>query len=98
MHRADCLASHGMLDNWEFCKKKLEEFGEEEIRPKPLITGHDLIRRGYKPGPLFKKILTAVEDAQLDNKIKSKTAALALVKKKFPPTKIIRKISKTTSS
>ncbi len=101
MHRADCLASHGMLDNWEFCKKKLEEFGEEEIRPKPLITGHDLIKRGYKPGPLFKKILTAVEDAQLNNKIKNKTAALALVKKKFPPKrtpKIIRKTSKKTSS
>jgi hypothetical protein len=24
---------------------------------------------GYKPGPMFKELLTAVEDAQLDGKI-----------------------------
>ena len=83
MHRADCLASHGNLENWEFCKKKLQEYSKEEIRPKPLVTGHDLIRLGYKPGPLFKKILTAVEDAQLENKVKNKRAALALIKRKF---------------
>ena len=89
MHRADCLASHGNLENWEFCKKKLEEFGEEEIRPKPLLTGHDLIAMGYKPGPLFKKILTTVEDAQLENRAKSKRAAKALVRTMFSP--IIKK-------
>ncbi|MBU1627659.1 HD domain-containing protein, partial [bacterium] len=43
LHRLDCLASHGMLDNYDFCLEKLKEFGKEEIRPKPLINGHDLI-------------------------------------------------------
>lgn len=66
LHRIDCLASHGMLDNWEFCRAKLEEFAEEDLKPPPLLTGDDLIAMGFKPGPIFKEILRAVEDAQLD--------------------------------
>lgn len=84
LHRLDCLASHGDLSNWEFCKKKLEELEPEEIRPKRLLTGDDLIALGYSPGPPFAKILTAVEDAQLEGKVKTKEAAVQFVKKEFP--------------
>jgi poly(A) polymerase len=76
LHRLDCLSSHRDLANWEFCKQKLEELGREKIRPAPLLNGHDLIRQGLKPGPLFKAILGELEDLQLEGRITSRQQAL----------------------
>ena len=71
LHRLDCLGSHRRLEAWRFAKEKLAEFSPEEIRPKPLLSGEDLIRLGYVPGPIFTKILKSVEDALLDNRIRT---------------------------
>jgi poly(A) polymerase len=49
-----------------------------------LLTGDDLIAAGYKPGPLFKEILTAVEDAQLDGRLDRREEALQFVVKEYP--------------
>jgi poly(A) polymerase len=57
----------------------------ESIRPAPLLTGDDLIAAGYEPGPRFKEILTAVEDAQLEGRLPSKESAMELVRREFPP-------------
>ncbi len=84
LHRIDCLASHQIMDNWEFCKQKLTDLKPEEIKPKPLINGHDLIHMGYKSGKLFKQILTDVENAHLEGEIKSHQDAVNFVKKNFP--------------
>ena len=47
-----------------------------------LINGDDLIKRlGLEPGPIFSKILTAVEEAQVDRRVKTKSEALAWAKK-----------------
>lgn len=37
-----------------------------------LITGHDLISLGLKPGPIFKTILDEMEELQVEGKIKTK--------------------------
>lgn len=87
LHLADCLGSHGMTDAYEFAKEKLEQFGEEEIKPAPLITGKDLIKMGYKPSPLFSEILSEVEEAQLENKLKTKEDAQSFVEGKYPLSK-----------
>ncbi|HUK55325.1 MAG TPA: CCA tRNA nucleotidyltransferase [Nitrospiria bacterium] len=84
LHRLDCLASHGDLTNWEFCRKQLAELGPEEIRPARLLTGDDLIRIGYQPGPLFTNILTLLEDAQLEGSITSRDDALGWLRRRFP--------------
>jgi poly(A) polymerase len=84
LHRADCLASHGMLDNYELVRRKREEFGAEELKPQPLITGRDLIAEGYEPGPVFGEILRAVEDAQLEGAIATREEALELVRARYP--------------
>ena len=84
LYRLDCLASHGNLDAWEFCRRKLDELGAEQIRPEPLLRGQDLIRMGYTPGPRFSQILTAVEDAQLDGTISTPEQAQQLVRDNFP--------------
>jgi poly(A) polymerase len=85
LHKADCLASHGMLDAYDFVMEKLEEFRleGEEIKPAPLITGKDLIRMGYKPGPMFKEILNFVEEAQLEGEINDRENAEKLVLLKY---------------
>lgn len=84
LHRLDCTASHGKLDNYNLALEILGQIPEKEIRPPRLITGEDLIRDGYTPGPLFKQILQAVEDAQLEGQIRTPKDALHLVHERFP--------------
>jgi poly(A) polymerase len=83
LHRADCLSSHRRLELYEFAKKNYEELGEDEIRPTLFLTGADLIAAGYCPGPGFKAMLTAAEDAQLEGTIASTGEGLKLVKELF---------------
>jgi poly(A) polymerase len=84
LHRLDCLASHGDLSTYEMAKRLREETPEEEIRPAPLLRGDDLIAQGYSPGPIFKEILQAVEDAQLEGKVQTPAEALTLILERFP--------------
>ncbi|PWU01242.1 MAG: phosphohydrolase [Terriglobia bacterium] len=86
LHRLDCVASHGKLDSYEFVHSKLDEFTQEQLKPKPLITGSDLIAAGYTPGPQFSKMLGAVEDAQLEGRLSDPQQALDFVKQLFPIT------------
>jgi len=53
------------------------------MRPAPLVTGVDLIAAGYRPGPLFKEILSAVEDGQLEGRLQSKEEAMQYVEREF---------------
>lgn len=84
LHRADCLASQRNLTTYEFVRKKRSEIPAEKMRPSPLVTGDDLIAAGHVPGPKFREILNAVEDAQLEGKLPSRDAALAFVRREFP--------------
>ena len=84
LHRADCLASHRNLTTYEFVQQKLAEIPPERIRPRPLVTGDDLIEAGHVPGPRFREILNAVEDAQLEGRLPSRDAALEFVRREFP--------------
>ncbi len=79
LHRIDCLGSHGQLDLYDFVRQRYQQTPPEEIRPEPLITGRDLIAVGLTPGPSFKDILSAVEDAQLEGKLHTKEDAMAFV-------------------
>jgi poly(A) polymerase len=84
LHRADSLASHGNLSTHDFLQEKLAEIPPENIRPAALMTGDDLIAAGYVPGPRFREILEAVEDAQLEGRLLSREDALEFVKNAFP--------------
>ena len=83
LHRADCLASHRNLATYEFVVQKRAEIPPEKMRPAPLVTGDDLIAAGHVPGPRFREILTAVEDAQLEGRLPSREAALEFVRREF---------------
>ena len=85
LHRADVLSSHGAIGMYEFAKRHFEELGEEQIRPRLLLTGADLIAAGYRPGPQFRAMLEAAEDAQLEGVIATREDALHLINERFGP-------------
>jgi len=76
LHRLDCLASHGSLDAYDFVQHFLAETPPDEVRPPRLVTGNDLKEMGIPPGPKFKEILLAVEEAQLDGQVSDRQGAL----------------------
>jgi poly(A) polymerase len=84
LHRLDCLSSHRMLDNYDFVRRFTEETPAEVIRPPRLLTGDDLLAIGLSPGPVFKEILNAVEEAQLNDSIRTRDEALILAKSLIP--------------
>jgi len=84
LHHMDCLSSHGDLTSYNFTREKMNAMPVAEMRPAPLITGDDLISSGYAPGPQFKKILSAVEDGQLEGRLHSREEALRFVNNQFP--------------
>lgn len=79
LHRADCLASNGRLDNYDFLRQKRAEFAAEPrpLIPPPLITGRDLIAQGREPGPAFAEILREAQTLQLEGVLKTREEALA---------------------
>ncbi len=83
LHRMDCMAGSGYLEHWEFVRDRWLATPEENVRPKPLITGRELIAAGYRPGAKFKEMLRAVEDAQLEGAIATAEEALRLVRERF---------------
>jgi poly(A) polymerase len=84
LHRLDAESSNHILDFYNFTREKMAALPPEAIHPQPLLSGVDLIAAGYEPGPKFKEILSAVEDAQLEGRLHSKEAALELVQSEFP--------------
>lgn len=77
LHRIDCTSSHGELDIHRFLVAKQSEFSQEEIKPKPLVTGHDLKEIGIPPGPKMGEILNQLMDEQLEGKFPDRESALA---------------------
>jgi poly(A) polymerase len=83
LHRADCLASHGNLELYEFCREKLAVESPAELHPPRLLTGYDLVAMGFTPGPLFGTILEAVEEEQLEGRVETREGAERFVRERF---------------
>lgn len=64
-------------ESYHFLKERLEP---QERLPR-LVSGHDLIRLGLKPGPRFREILTAVEEAQWEGAARTREDALRLARR-----------------
>ncbi|MCW8130810.1 MAG: CCA tRNA nucleotidyltransferase [Planctomycetota bacterium] len=80
LHRLDCMACHGKLESYEFCREQLGTLGGRDLRPAPLIDGEDLKALGLTPGPRFRAILADIEDRQLEGALTTREEALAYVK------------------
>jgi len=83
LHWMDCMSAHCDLKLYEFAKDKYEAAPVESMRPKLLVTGRDLIAAGYRPGPEFKTMLEAAEDAQLEGVATTTEEGMAVVQERF---------------
>ncbi len=83
LHRADCLASHGDLSLYCFCRQELAAATAAVPRPQRLLTGDDLQDMGFRPGPAFGEILAAIEEEQLAGGIADRAGAAAFVAARF---------------
>lgn len=83
LHRIDCLSCHGMLDNYHFLTEKQKVLSAEELKPKPLITGHDLLELGMTAGPAMKPLLEEIYILQLEGQFQDKAAAFQWVRERL---------------
>lgn len=96
LHRLDCLSSHRHLESYEFVRRFLELTPPEQVRPERLLNGDDLQAMGFRPSPLFSKILQALEDAQLEGQIKTPEEAKEYVLSEFDPKRRAAETGHTT--
>jgi len=68
-----CVADSAFIRPVDWVKKvldvKMALEAEGELMPKPLITGEDLIREGFKPSKLFSVVLDQLFDMQLEKNL-----------------------------
>jgi poly(A) polymerase len=83
LHRLDCVASHGGIENVEFLLKKAAETPPEVVKPKPLVSGRDLLAMGFTPGKLVGAVLREIEELQLEERLESREAALAYARERL---------------
>jgi poly(A) polymerase len=79
LFRAQLLARDADLSSWTFCRSYLAQTPSDVLVPTPLVTGEDLIERGQRPGPKFKGWLATVFEAQLNEKVNDRAAAIRLL-------------------
>ena len=85
LHRIDCLSSHGDLSIHTFLNDQLATLPPEEIAPPPLITGHDVIALGMKPGPALGAVVKEAYQMQLEGAFDGREPALHWLRARLAP-------------
>jgi poly(A) polymerase len=83
LHRIHVAAAGESDEAARLVDRRLTEWSEEDLQPRPLISGTDLITLGLAPGPSFRTILDAVEDAQLEGRLSDRDEAFRFVRERF---------------
>jgi poly(A) polymerase len=68
------------FESIEHCQRLLLEKTPVELTPPPLVTGEDLKRLGFGPGPEFKRMLVQIRSAQLNGELRSHEEAVLWLK------------------
>lgn len=75
---SEAVLANLAAEAYRFLKERLEP---QEDLPK-LLTGHDLIKvLGLSPGPQFRRLLTAVQEAQWEGMVQTQEEALEMVRR-----------------
>jgi poly(A) polymerase len=80
---ADGFATAGQTKHLEIAISRMIELKRQSDAKRKitrLINGHDLIALDLKPGPIFKTILTEMEELQIEGKIKTKEEGIEYLK------------------
>ncbi|MHC4488399.1 MAG: CCA tRNA nucleotidyltransferase [Planctomycetota bacterium] len=72
-------------------RKRIKELGDVELRPKPLLNGHDLIRLGTVPGPGLGQLAEELYIAQLEGTLQTQTQAEQWAQKWLQKHRVIEK-------
>lgn len=72
----DTLGHFGPRIAW--LRSRFAELEVTDYAPIPLLSGDDLAAAGLPPGPMYKKILETVYDAQLEGRVNSQAEALTM--------------------
>jgi poly(A) polymerase len=67
-----------LTDRIHWLQEELAHLEQEDVAPPPLLDGDILTNAGLAPGPIFRRLLDAVYDAQLENRVRKPEEALAL--------------------
>ena len=85
LHRLDCLAAMASSTTYEFVRQKRADMPPEKMRPAPLVTGHDLIAAGLRPGPAdSERFCRRSRTRNWKARLHSKEEALEFVRREFP--------------
>jgi tRNA nucleotidyltransferase/poly(A) polymerase len=79
--RADMLGSCVPLAEYHAIMRLYRRLRAEDLRPAPLVRGHDILRLGLAPGPAIGRILRQLYDEQLDGDLVERKDALRRAKK-----------------
>ncbi len=84
------LENEGLLYLLAIARKKriqkaVSQFVTTLRDTRPLVSGKDLQKLGYEPGPQFRTMINHVLEAQLNGAIRTKEEAIALVKQSYHP-------------
>ena len=72
-------------------RRRIKALGDVELRPRPLLNGHDLIRLGAVPGPVLGQLAQEMYIAQLETKLQRKEQAEKWVRKWLQKRRAIEK-------
>ena len=81
LHRLDVICSNKKMDSYLFLLDRIIEFRGKPELPIPLLSGNDLKTLGINVGPIFGKILSELQEKQINGEIQNKNDALEYVKK-----------------
>ncbi|MBU4198448.1 MAG: CCA tRNA nucleotidyltransferase [Verrucomicrobia bacterium] len=81
LHRLDCAACHGDMQNFDFLTEFQRECRAKPVLPKPWVTGADILALGVPSGREVGRWKKLAYDAQLEKAVAHREAALAWLKK-----------------
>jgi len=75
LQRAIQRAEHKSVGTLVKLRKRIKALGGVELKPKPLLNGHDLIRLGAVPGPALGQLAEEMYIAQLEGELRTSKQA-----------------------
>ncbi|NWF84890.1 MAG: CCA tRNA nucleotidyltransferase [Bryobacteraceae bacterium] len=85
LYRMDKLAGNRDLTKYYRVRERFRSIPPAELRPAPLLTGHDLLALGVPQGPEIGRLLAALEDEQLEGRLSTREEAQAWLRKALAP-------------
>lgn len=80
LFKAALIANDRPLDALQDLLTRTAAVAPEHIAPRPLINGDDLLDLGFKPGPIFKRVLDGIYYRQLNLELADREEALAVAR------------------